>query len=46
MYVFCSYVHSMNQTYAYSKYDRKIKFRMVSAHHFINEAPGLLLTIR
>ncbi len=41
MRVFCSYVHSMNQTYAYSRYDRKIKFRMVSAQHFINEAPGL-----
>ncbi len=38
---FCSYVHSMNQTYAYSRYDRKIKFRMVSAQHFINEAPGI-----
>ncbi len=31
----------MNQTYAYSRYDRKIKFRMVSAQHFINEAPGV-----
>ncbi len=31
----------MNQTYAYSRYDRKIKFRMVSAQHFINEAPGI-----
>ncbi len=30
----------MNQTYAYSRYDRKIKFRMVSPQHFINEAPG------
>ncbi len=29
----------MNQTYAYSRYDRKIKFRMVSVQHFINEAP-------
>ncbi len=33
----------MNQTYAYSSYDRKIKFRMVSAQHFINEAPGEVL---
>ncbi len=23
------------------QYDRKIKFRMVSVQHFINEAPGL-----
>ncbi len=30
----------MNQTYAYPRYDRTIKFRMVSAQHFINEAPG------
>ncbi len=36
---FCSYVHSMNRTYAYLRNDRKIKFRMVSAQHFINEAP-------
>ncbi len=40
--VFCSYVHSMNHTYAYLRDDHKIKFRMVSAQHFINEAPGLL----
>ncbi len=39
--VFCSYVHSMNHMYAYSRDDRKIKFRMVSAQHFINEAPEL-----
>ncbi len=38
--VFSSYVHSMNHTYAYSRDDRKIKFRMLSAQHFINEAPG------
>ncbi len=31
----------MNQTYAYLGYDRKIKFRMVSVHHFINEAPDV-----
>ncbi len=31
----------MNQTYAYSRDDRKIKFRMVSVQHFINEAPDL-----
>ncbi len=43
MRVFCSYVHSMNQTYAYSRYDRKIKFRMVSAQHFINEDPALII---
>ncbi len=40
MRVFCSYVHSMNHTYAYLRNDCKIKFRMVSAQHFINEAPG------
>ncbi len=28
----------MNRTYAYLRNDRKIKFRMVSAQHFINEA--------
>ncbi len=33
----------MNQTYAYSRYDRKIKFRMVSAQHFINEAPDVIV---
>ncbi len=31
----------MNQTYAYSRDGRKIKFRMVSVQHFINEAPDL-----
>ncbi len=31
----------MNRTYAYLRNDCKIKFRMVSAQHFINEAPGL-----
>ncbi len=41
MHVFCSYVHSMNRTYAYLRNDRKIKFRMVSVQHFINEAPGV-----
>ncbi len=35
-----SYVHSMNHMYAYLIDDRKIKFRMVSVQHFINEAPG------
>ncbi len=30
----------MNRTYAYLRNDRKIKFRMVSAQHFINEAPA------
>ncbi len=39
MHVFCLYVHSMNQTFAYSRYDSKIKFRMVSAQYFINEDP-------
>ncbi len=29
----------MNRSYAYLRYDRKIKFRMVSVQHFINEAP-------
>ncbi len=28
-----------SHTYAYSRYNRKIKFRMVSAQHFVNEAP-------
>ncbi len=43
MYVrFCAYVHFMNQTYAYLRDDRKIKFRMVSSQHFINEAPEVL----
>ncbi len=28
--------------YAYLRNYRKIKFRMVSVQHFINEAPGLL----
>ncbi len=41
MCVFCTYVHSMNHTYAYLRNDRKIYFRMVSAQHFINEAPVL-----
>ncbi len=35
-----TYVHFMNHTYAYSRNDRKINFRMVSAQHFINETPG------
>ncbi len=30
----------MNQTYACLRYDRKIKFRMISVQHLINEAPG------
>ncbi len=38
---FCLYVHSMNQTYVYSRYDSKIKFRMVSLQHFVNEAAGV-----
>ncbi len=33
----------MNHTYAYLRNDHKIKFRMVSAQHFINEAPGTSL---
>ncbi len=41
MCVFCTYVHSMNHTYTYLRNDRKIYFRMVSAQHFINEAPVL-----
>ncbi len=32
----------MNQMYAYSRDNRKIKFRMVSVQHFINEAQGHL----
>ncbi len=32
----------MNHTYAYLRNYRKINFRMVSAQHFINEAPGEL----
>ncbi len=36
-----AYVLSINQTYAYSRDDRKITFRMVSVQHFINEAPDL-----
>ncbi len=39
--VFCMYVHFMNHMYAYLRDDRKIKFRMVSAQHFINEALGV-----
>ncbi len=31
----------MNHMYAYLRNDRKIKFRMVSVQHFINEAPGV-----
>ncbi len=42
MRVFCSYIHSMNRMYAYLRNDRKIKFRTVSAQHFINEAPGVI----
>ncbi len=38
---FCSYIHSMNRTYAYLRNDREIKFRMVSAQHFVYEAPGV-----
>ncbi len=38
---FCLYVHSMNRTYTYLRNDRKTKFRMVSAQHYINEAPGV-----
>ncbi len=41
--VFCMCLHSMNHTYAYSRDDRKIKFRMVSAQHFINEAPEVFI---
>ncbi len=32
--------YSMNRMYTYMRNERKIKFRMVSAQHFINEAPG------
>ncbi len=39
--VFFSYIHSINHMYLYSRDDRKIKFRMVSAQHFINEAPSV-----
>ncbi len=35
----------MNRTYAYLRNYRKIKFRMVSVQHFINEAPGLSLNL-
>ncbi len=31
----------MNHMYAYSRDDREIKFRTVSAQHFINEVPEL-----
>ncbi len=31
----------MNHMYAYSRDNRKIKFRMASAQHFINEAPDI-----
>ncbi len=44
MHVFSSYVHSINNTYAYSRYDRTIKFRIVSVQHFINEAPDVWVT--
>ncbi len=30
----------MNRKYAYLRNDRKVKFRIASAQHFINEAPG------
>ncbi len=43
--VFCLYIQSMNHTYAYLRDDRKIKFRMVSAQYFINEAPGVVWII-
>ncbi len=33
----------MNHTNAHLRNDRKIKFRMVSAQHFINETPGVLM---
>ncbi len=39
--VFCMYVHFMNHPYAYLRDDRKINFKMVSAQHFIDEAPEL-----
>ncbi len=41
----CVYIHSMNHTYAYLRDDHKITFRMVSAQHFINEAPHVLTII-
>ncbi len=31
----------MNHMYAYSRDNRKIKFRMASVQHFINEAPDI-----
>ncbi len=34
----------MNHTYAYLRDYRKIKFKMVSAQHFINEAPDFCLS--
>ncbi len=34
-----TYSHFMNHSYAYLRDDRKINFKMVSAQHFINEAP-------
>ncbi len=39
------YVHCMNHMYAYFRDDRKIKFRMVSAQHFINEALYLAMLL-
>ncbi len=35
------FMNSMNHTSAYSRDDRKITFRMVSAQHVINETPGV-----
>ncbi len=41
--VFCAYVHCINHTNAYLRDERKLKFRIVSAQHFINEAPGSIV---
>ncbi len=35
----------MNHTYSYLRNDRKIKFRMVSGQHFINEVHEALVLI-
>ncbi len=38
--------YESNVGYAYPRYDRTIKFRMVSAQHFINEAPGVRVSFK
>ncbi len=43
--VFCSYVHSMNRMNAYLRNCLKIKFRIVSVQHLINEAPDVTMPL-